>query len=83
MVSSFNITKTFETKQKSVRGSLDLLVIHSNFWGELPLEYTKHADVAEVLRTGGVIRIQVPGYKDFFIKPIEYGDTRNGNHLLC
>ncbi len=83
MISTFNITKTFEQKQKTVRGSLDLLVIHSNFWGELPIEYTKHGNVSRILRTGWSVKIQVPGYKDFFIKAIEYGDTRNRNYLLC
>lgn len=67
----------------SVRGSLDLLAVHPTFWGELPTEYTKKANVAGALRSGGTIKIQVPGYQEFYIKPVEYGDTRNGNYLLC
>ncbi|MDD2745527.1 MAG: hypothetical protein PHU93_03225 [Candidatus Gracilibacteria bacterium] len=83
MLGTFNITKTFESKQKSVRGSLDLLVVHPNFWGALPSEYTQQKYIAGILRSGGSIKIQVPGYSEFYIKPIEFGDTRNGSYMLC
>ena len=83
MPASFHITKTFEQKQKAERGSLDLLVIHPNFWGELPAEYTKQEHVAGILRSGGTVKLQVPGYTDFFIKPIEFGNVRNGNWMQC
>lgn len=51
MLGTFNITKTFESKQKSVRGSLDLLVVHPNFWGALPSEYTQQKYIAGILRS--------------------------------
>lgn len=83
MKGTFHITKTFESKQKSERNSLDLLVVHPTFWGELPADATPREEIARLLNHGGTVRLHVPGYAEFYVKPVEYGNTRNGNYLLC
>ncbi len=83
MGTSFVLAKTFEPRQQSDRSNMDLMISHPSFWGDLPENLTNKPHIAGIIRSGGTIKIQVPGFTDFFIKAVEYGTTRNGNWLLC
>jgi hypothetical protein len=57
---------------------MDELVSHPNFWGELPENYTRQGDILGILKSGAVIKIQVPGFSAFYMKPVEGYTNRNG-----
>jgi hypothetical protein len=57
---------------------MDELVSHPNFWGDLPTEYTRQDVLIDVLKSNGIVKIQVPGFSVFYMKPLEGYTDRHG-----
>jgi hypothetical protein len=80
---TFNVIKTFESKQKKERSNIDYFAAHPQFWNHLPNETTQKSMIHWILQDGGIIKVKIPGYLHFFIKAIDTGTARNGAHILC
>lgn len=81
--SSFNVTKTFESKQKKERSNIDYFAAHPQFWKNLPEELTKKGEILSLIHDGKAVKLKIPGYLSFYIKAIDVDGTRNGAHVLC
>ena len=75
--------RSFEPKKSDYRSSLDEHAVEAKFWGEFPSILTPSKNVVGILHSGETIRLQVPGFLEFYIKPFPEGTQKNGAWILA
>ncbi len=82
MTSPTPLFRSFEPRKTDYRSPLDEHAIEAKFWGTFPSTLTPSQHIVGILHSGETIRLQVPGFLEFYIKPFQGETKRNGAWML-